>query len=91
LPTRHLAAAGVLNWQEKAAGGLLHAHNGLARRGRGGELPADAPLAIIELGPQPILDGIGVLEREIAVCLGERRHPAAVGPGVEQPLEGILN
>src|SRR5215470_11658930 len=73
-----IGAADVLSREKEAAGWLLHPHDGLAGRAGGAELPADwPPPAPIELGPQCILNCVGLLKHEIAICLCERRELAS--------------
>src|SRR5205085_1812930 len=86
-----LGAADVLSGEKETAGRLLHPHDGLAGWARGAELPANRPLpAPIEFGPQCILDCVGVLKREIAICLCEWRQLTAAGPSVDQTFDGDL-
>src|SRR5262249_12273574 len=77
--------------EKEAAGRLLPPPAGLAGWAGGAGLPTNWPLpAQIELGPQCILDCIGVLKREIAICLCERRQLAPAGLSVNQTLNGHL-
>src|SRR5437879_1807431 len=86
-----LRAADVLSGEKETAGRLLHPHDGLAGRACGAELPANWPLpAPIEFGPKCILDCVGVLKREIAICLCEWRQQNAAGPSVDQTFDGDL-
>jgi len=82
----------MLTWEQEAAGRLLHAHDGLARRARGAQFPADRPeTSPLDLGPEGFLDRIGVFEGEIAKGLRKGYQQSAAGSRLDQALDGGLD
>src|SRR5262249_45543702 len=56
---------------------------------RRSQLPADRPFpAASDLGPQRILDRVGVIYREITIRLRKGPQRAAAAPSIDQALDG---